>query len=760
MRAWLSRRAVARSAYDVVIRGATSLALILEALWIGGSPQMWPWRQEHLAQTAALAFVFVAWAILLATQAGAGPGVRRAARLANVLALAAAATIMLTGVLQETASWAVASDLALLCAGAAGLLLGVRVSVGMVTLVVVAEAVTVVISETTATDLLYPAFTLVVGVASISARAALIREARLVDAAWSASVRLEAERRIREEVETAMRQHERALHATVLNTLTAIERGGLAGELRPRLATRCREAARVLCDLRRESTEPAQAGAVRQALDRDVAAGVDDLRAAGTRVDVDVDPMDAVPAAAYLSVRAAVQEALANTLRHAHAQSCRLTGRVVGSGPDMSVDVVVEDDGIGFDTGTDAGRYGLVQAIAGPMGEIGGSATVRSVPGHGTRIELHWQDAGGAGAPGPYTPSAMRLAVPTLTAFGLFACASALATVADAMRPALDIAALAVLLGCYALVAHGSRRGSLAPWLVSVAVIGGVVAFELQQLVETQTGAPWADWSSMAVAMLFFVVAGVGPRWAWAVVIVAWLLIQGDVLHELTSAGTAVLVAGALYGRSTRRNAGAVESARMSERTQTVALAVADASVRRMRGRYAPLAESDAIDLLDGVAAGVLDPDDPGVRRRAAVEERFIRNLIRVDPQADPLLAVTAEVMRAGRRAGVLLTCDVGAARSEASGGLDALRTSLLSAIGLAVPGSEARLTARLERDGLVVRLTVLVEQGRTASAVELPVPGFPVEPLGPDGQQMLWEWREPREQTTALGPVARGPQG
>ena len=62
-------------------------------------------------------------------------------------------------------------------------------------------------------------------------------------------------------------------------------------------------------------------------------------------------------------------------------------------------------------------------------------------------------------------------------------------------------------------------------------------------------------------------------------------------------------MAGALFGRSVRRNAATVERARAVERAQGVALAVAEASLRRLQVRYAALAESDVVELLDAIAA-------------------------------------------------------------------------------------------------------------------------------------------------------------
>jgi signal transduction histidine kinase len=54
-----------------------------------------------------------------------------------------------------------------------------------------------------------------------------------------------------------------------------------------------------------------------------------------------------------------------------------------------SVTVFVRDRGRGFDTGTVPGdRQGIAQSIRGRMARIGGSAAIRSSPGHGAEVEL------------------------------------------------------------------------------------------------------------------------------------------------------------------------------------------------------------------------------------------------------------------------------------------------------------------------------------------------------------------------------------
>jgi signal transduction histidine kinase len=81
-----------------------------------------------------------------------------------------------------------------------------------------------------------------------------------------------------------------------------------------------------------------------------------------------------------------VQEALTNIARHASASSCRIRLRRLGA----EVQLIVEDDGVGFDP--EAQRSGRVEKGLGLLGmqervsRLGGSCIVDSAPGSGTRV--------------------------------------------------------------------------------------------------------------------------------------------------------------------------------------------------------------------------------------------------------------------------------------------------------------------------------------------------------------------------------------
>ena len=123
-----------------------------------------------------------------------------------------------------------------------------------------------------------------------------------------------------------------------------------------------------------------------------LAAAVEELVAASTvPVDVAIAPELRAPGilsqAAEVEVLRIVQEALANSIRHADAE--RRWIRLEAPSRDRLV-VSVGDDGIGFDTGSLAGEGLGMHSMLERATSIGGRLEVVSRPGHGSlvRVEL------------------------------------------------------------------------------------------------------------------------------------------------------------------------------------------------------------------------------------------------------------------------------------------------------------------------------------------------------------------------------------
>jgi signal transduction histidine kinase len=110
-------------------------------------------------------------------------------------------------------------------------------------------------------------------------------------------------------------------------------------------------------------------------------------RGIATRLDVDLDDLALDLDTSSLLYRTA-QEALRNVVAHSGAQNVRVE-LTAGGG---NVHLIVDDDGRGFSDEVHAdrtarGHVGL-RSLAGLVADLGGTLTVRSSPGEGTRIEV------------------------------------------------------------------------------------------------------------------------------------------------------------------------------------------------------------------------------------------------------------------------------------------------------------------------------------------------------------------------------------
>jgi signal transduction histidine kinase len=209
---------------------------------------------------------------------------------------------------------------------------------------------------------------------------------------------VEAERQHAIEVEAASRERERLardIHDSVLQVLALVQRrgteaGGAAAEL-GRLAGQQEAALRALV-----GDSWAGSGAAG-------GPGAADLRqlvlpAQTDRVTVSVPAQPVLlERTAATELAAAVRAALDNIQRH-----CGETTRawvLVEDEPEL-VRVTIRDDGPGIPDGrlaqaAAAGRFGISHSISGRLRDLGGSATVSSVLGEGTVVELRLPCAAG-----------------------------------------------------------------------------------------------------------------------------------------------------------------------------------------------------------------------------------------------------------------------------------------------------------------------------------------------------------------------------
>jgi signal transduction histidine kinase len=192
------------------------------------------------------------------------------------------------------------------------------------------------------------------------------------------------------------REHERLLHDTVLNTLTAVARG--SGRAVAEVVTRCQQDV-ALTEAALGGADDLAAGSVRPSDDplTEVRAVVTDMRARGLTVHLEVDDAGgaAVPARVIMAISNAVREALSNVAAHAGTAEAWVSVRLMPlegtAGDPGRLRVIVRDGGTGFDLArVDQARLGLRRSITERAAECGAQASIWSEPGQGTKVSLSW----------------------------------------------------------------------------------------------------------------------------------------------------------------------------------------------------------------------------------------------------------------------------------------------------------------------------------------------------------------------------------
>lgn len=732
-----------------VLRGLSILAIVWQGLWILPNPQLWPTSATSILGSVLLGATLVTWLLVVWATWGRGVTVRRLTRL-HVLNLAvvyaAAIDLMAAGVIDVGDGWREGASLLNLAVGLTGLLLAARIAVPIVCGAVLTETVLLALAHplgaagTGSDQLLYALYALAIGSATIGGRRALVLAAQRTERARIDLQSAEAQATAMRQVQARLRDQTRRLHETVLNTLTAIARGGLSshGSDLDRIRTRCRASVEVLADFA-DPDEAQQPVASATWID-ELRPPIDALIERGVSVEVSGDIDSQPPVDVRRAMSTAAVEALSNVARHAGAAQVSIMLRNDGSSGSDQFEIVIRDDGVGFDMQEMAARFGMNEAIRGPLSEVGGTARIESIPGDGTSVTLRWSAiTEDPGRDAPFDTTAF--VVPVLVSFGVFSAASMVLTLAECDSPVLCLIAFAVALASGLVLARFARGGALPARVVLGVCLAVPLVYRLQELgVGAGPATPWSDWASEAIVGLLLVVAAAGPWWGWIVALGAWLLTQGDVVTELVQPGTAIVVAGGLFARSVRGNAQAYGEA-MKQRGVELAAALSDAeAVRRLRLRYSALAQSGADQLLEEIANGTLNPASDAVRVRCADEERFIRSVMLLDPAGDPLHAFASHIAAQAHRSGRVVEINLAELPPLDAEVVAQLQAATEDALVLASSHEPVRLTARREGELIVVRLVVpLTAQDQRRVSLTSPDPELQVMASDTDGV-VMWE--------------------
>ncbi|MBU6245763.1 MAG: hypothetical protein KGP12_11170 [Actinomycetales bacterium] len=714
-------------------RGLVAMALTWQGLTVGLDPQLRPGAQPVLALQVVVALVPLTWLGVLACfwLPSTSARVEQAACAANAVALLAAGLAIdaLAGAeALRSGSLMPGASLVSVAGGVGGMLLAAAAARVLIAVAAVAQVLIIAMIGAAGpwpglvADLcLYPLYLVAIGAAAVGARRALLHAASEHEDALAAAELARARSTALSQVRRMLAGQERRIHETVLNTLSAIAGGGLGAN--PGSVGRIRAAARESAAVLRSIDDASVAGTwpLARQWRTDLLGAIDRLAIGGITVDLVVRTRAVIPDIVYEAVLAATREALANADRHAGARSVTVTvSESVDDHGCQAVDVVIDDDGSGFDVDATPRRFGIEQSIVRAMRDVGGDARIESTPRRGTVVSLR-VPIGPDRPPEPQVPavgatpagaqagtiprSSAAFARPVLGWFGVYVLVAALLTwqqlgwSPDAVGSLTLVTALAVVLWIL------SARAMLSGWFVLATAIVAPAAYALQQPSITGASLHWADWTSQAIAVIWLVVTAIGPWWSIWLALASWLVTQGDPLHELTQPGTAVIVAGAIFARSVRRHSRLMGRA-LQERAAEQAQAMAEEDgLRRMRMRHELLEESGARRTLEGICEGILDPLAEPVRASCGVEERFIRAVMRLDPGADLVHERAGRLVVQGRHRGIIIDLDLSDTAGWPASACDRFFEQVEQVIGLADPSEPARLSARREGQALVLRL-------------------------------------------------------
>ena len=351
------------------------------------------------------------------------------------------------------------------------------------------------------------------------------------------------------------REHDRLLHDTVLNTLTAISRGAAVSRWWPGAGKASRNCSR---RSRPRGTRPPRRPGGSSLVAR-VEAMVGDMRARGLRVHLEVAgelgaAAPGVPPAVAGALVHATREALANVAAHAGTGEAGRRRRLAAG----TLRVTVRDAGAGL-TRPGWTRPGWGCADRSPSAaDRGGRVSVRSAPGQGTLVSMSWPGAAQAAqaAQADLVPVGLVDGEPSRGGAGCYRgrgaahCGhpgrgparrpvQALAELPDYRHPAVPIAVwLSLLAAAWWLIPHvregGATRGQA---VVAIAVaVTAVSAVGWDRRVHSPAGA--LDWSIFGAVSLLALVALSRPAWEWVAGALLVLAVNGFFVLRLL--GTAV----------------------------------------------------------------------------------------------------------------------------------------------------------------------------------------------------------------------------
>jgi signal transduction histidine kinase len=506
-------------------------------------------------------------------------------------------------------------------------------------------------------------------------------------------------------------EHARIVHDTVINTLAAVANGGAAVE--------DRQTVRALCehDLRTLDSMIAGSGA-NDGLTFDLL--VAQLGLVGSRQglnDADLARIEAtLPDDVIRALRGVVYETLRNVVKHAGVHEVELRTAVEQD----RLDISIIDRGAGFDGDLIPGR-GLAESVFARAQAVEVTVELGAAPGVGTAVHLSCPLADGAVMEGR-SPSESADFMSVVARVRLHACwlwAAAVVGVGLVIEvvnrfgnptPTYGMLAVVAAVGLLAWRdGRGGRAGGYLSLATTVLAVLSVPAAFLLALAGVGFG--WDEaitWQCVGVSAPLVILLTQSRSRLPVVIGAAMLVVASATSTVLVAAesseiaavipvGTAPalgIVAGWWFfaqslDRLGRHAAAERVAAGVARVEQAQRKAAADSQRRWV---YAGL--SRCRSLLQQIADGTLDVADDAVRSACGDEERFLRQVMLLDPELYRLGPWLARALSSARAKGVQLVVRSGGADVESEETAVAIGDLLRRVIGAAPAGSG--LTASL----------------------------------------------------------------
>lgn len=421
---------------------------------------------------------------------------------------------------------------------------------------------------------------------------------------------------------------ERRVHETVLNTLTGIAMGDADAQLTRRRAQRDLEQLEL-------GIQPLDDTPVSRIID--IALTTSGARDISHEIRIADD--DTVAASIATALRDAAVEALRNVVRHAQARNVRVSASM-----GARIEIEIADDGIGMSADV-VERFGMTSAIRRGIESIAGAVDIESHPGAGTIVTLRTPRIADPPAVTQPTEATSLLDGSRGSRFGLFGTNVFLAIFAIPLALALPASGLVLVASAIFVVGNALLAWMWTPmarrWLSLLVMLAGVAALVAPAIasggsLDCSAGGA-SVWLIAAISgggtlLLLSAYRTLAARLSVVIVIGAATLVlafageQSCRDFSLLSAIVCVVYMAAIAGFLTWIDVRFDAQRRRRMRLwQDIVVSQADLASRQAATEQWNTLTASTSTLLEGLASGGLDPQDPLIRAEAETESSSLR---------------------------------------------------------------------------------------------------------------------------------------